>query len=66
MQWTEAHDIAFQKLKDKNIEHVCLKYLIPIKCVVLQIDATQIDPGTAWLQFRLVTQASKVLTPAKR
>ena len=39
-QWSEAHDVAFQKIKNQISEDVCLRYFNTTKEVVLQVDAS--------------------------
>ena len=58
MDW--VHDVELQKFKDQNSEDVCLRYVIPIKCIVIQV-----DPGAAWFRTICLAQASKVLTPPR-
>ena len=56
-----THNVALQRFKDQNSKVVFLRYVIQLKCAVLQCDS-----GAAWLQDNnLVAQVSKVLTPAK-
>ena len=57
-----ANDVALQMCKAKKIVKMpVLGILIPLKCVVLQV-----DPGAAWFQDnKPVAKASKVLTPPK-
>ena len=44
-QWSEAHDVTFQKIKNQISEDVCLRYFDTTKEVVLQVDASQVGPG---------------------
>ena len=65
-QWSEAHDVAFQKIKNQISEDVCLRYFNTTKKVVLQVDASQVGSGAVLLQDgKPVTYASKALTPAE-
>ena len=41
-QWSEAHDVAFQKIKNQISEDVCLWFFNTTKEVVLQVDASQV------------------------
>ena len=65
-QWSEAHDVAFQKIKNQISEDVCLRYFDTTKDVVLQVDVSQVGLGAVLLQDgKPVTYASKALTPAE-
>ena len=65
-QWSEAHDVAFQKIKNQMSEDVCLRYFDTTKEVVLQVDISQISLGAVLLQDGMpVAYASKALTPAE-
>ena len=65
-QWSEAHDIAFQKIKNQISEDVCLRYFDTSKEVVLQVDASQVGLGAVLLQDgKPVAYASKALTPGE-
>ena len=65
-QWSEAHDVAFQKIKNQISEDVCLRYFDTTKEVVLQVDASQVGLGAVLLQDgKPVAYASKALTPAE-
>ena len=44
-QWSEAHCVAFQKIKNQISEGVCLRYFDTTEEVVLQIDASQVGLG---------------------
>ena len=41
-QWSEAHDLAFQKIKNQISEDVCLRYFNTPKDVVLQVDISYV------------------------
>ena len=49
-QWSEARDVAFQKIKNQISEDVCLRYFNTTKEVVLQVDAPQVGLGAVLLQ----------------
>ena len=46
-QWSEAHDVAFKKIKNKISEDVCLRYFV---YVLLQVDASQVGLDAVLLQ----------------
>ena len=65
-QWSEAHDVAFQRIKNQTSEDVCLRYFDTTKEVVLQVDASQVGLGVVLLQDgKPVAYASKALTAAE-
>ena len=65
-QWSEAHDVAFQKIKNQISEDVCLRYFNTTKEVVLQVDASQVGLGAVLLQDgKPVAYASKALSLAE-
>ena len=49
-QWSEAHDVAFQKIKYQISEEVCLRYFDTTKEVVLQVDVSQVGLNAVLLQ----------------
>ena len=49
-QWSEAHDVIFQKIKNPISEDVCLRYFNTTKDVVLQVDASHVGLGEVLLQ----------------
>ena len=49
-QWSDALDVAFQKIKNQISEDVCLRYFNTTEEVVLQVDASQVGPGAVLLQ----------------
>ena len=62
---SEAHDVAFQKIKNQISEDVCLRYFETTKEFVLWVDASQVGLGAVLLQNgKSVAYASKALTPA--
>ncbi|KAL8573729.1 hypothetical protein ACOMHN_019003 [Nucella lapillus] len=64
--WTDAHEQAFQKLKDGLASPPVLKYFDPTKSVVLSVDACQSGLGAACLQDDApVAYASRALTDAE-
>ena len=65
-QWSETHDVAFQKVKNNISEDVFLRYFNTTKEVVLQVDASQVGLGAVLLQVdKPVAYTSKALTPAE-
>ena len=65
-QWSEAHDVAFQKIKNQISKDVCLRYFDTTKEVALQVDASQVGLGAVLVQDdKPVAYASKALTPAE-
>ena len=66
LQWSEAHDVAFQKIKNQTSQDVCLRYFDTTKKVVLQGDASQVGLIAVLLHDgKPVAYVSKALTPAK-
>ena len=62
VQWSEAHDVAFQKIKNHISEDSCLQYFNSTK-EVLQVDVSQVGLGAVSLQDgKPVTYTSKALT----
>ena len=49
-QWSEAHDVGFQKIKNQISQDVCLRYFNTTKEVVLQVDDSQVGLGAVLLQ----------------
>ena len=41
-QWAEAHDVAFQNIKNHMSKNVCDRYFDTNKDVVLQVDNSQV------------------------
>ena len=65
-QWYEAHDVAFEKIKNQISEDVSLRYFDTTEEVVLQVDASQVGLDAVLLQDgKLVAYPSKALTPAE-
>ena len=65
-QWSEVHDVAFQKIKNQISEDVCLRYFYTIKEVVLQVDASQVGLDAVLLKDgKPVAYESKALTPTE-
>ena len=64
--WPDAHDVAFQKIKNQISEDVCLRYLDTTKDAVLQVNAFQVGLCAVLLKDgKPVEYASKALTPAE-
>ena len=42
LQWTESHEVNFQKLKESFSSHACLIYFDTSKPVTLQVYASQV------------------------
>lgn len=64
--WTDAHEQAFQKLKNDLASPPVLKYFDPTKPVVLSVDSSQSGLGAACLQEDApVAYASRALSDAE-
>ena len=49
-QWYEAHDVAFNKIKNHMSENICNRYFDTTKEVVLHVDSSQVGLGVILLQ----------------